>query len=157
MQNSKLWLFLQQVLKMLLESPENPDLELLALCINLATNKRTAQIICGGQVRNFQVFTNHRIVFTKSLNMFCFKITKMKSILIFNCFIFIYNLSVQALLLGIVSDRFVSVYHMSTIHCKGLLTLWEVCESMKKVCYLMSKGYKCFIRFTCFIITSYIL
>jgi len=41
---------------MLLESPENPDLELLALCINLATNKRTAQIICGGQVRNFQVF-----------------------------------------------------------------------------------------------------
>ncbi|KAL5012631.1 hypothetical protein ScPMuIL_011182 [Solemya velum] len=36
------------VMKMLLESPENPDLELLALCINLAANKRTAQIICEG-------------------------------------------------------------------------------------------------------------
>lgn len=37
---------------MLLESPENPDIELLALCINLATNKRTAQIICAGTVSN---------------------------------------------------------------------------------------------------------
>ncbi|XP_069120818.1 kinesin-associated protein 3-like isoform X1 [Argopecten irradians] len=36
------------VMKMFLESPENPDLELLALCINLAANKRTAQIICEG-------------------------------------------------------------------------------------------------------------
>jgi len=38
------------VMKMLLESPETPDIELLALCINLAANKRTAQIICEGQV-----------------------------------------------------------------------------------------------------------
>ena len=38
-----------QVMKMLLESPENPDIELLSLCINLAANKRTAQIICEGQ------------------------------------------------------------------------------------------------------------
>ncbi|WAR31213.1 KIFA3-like protein [Mya arenaria] len=37
------------VMKMLFESPENPDIELLALCINLAANKRTAQIICEGQ------------------------------------------------------------------------------------------------------------
>ncbi|XP_045200399.1 kinesin-associated protein 3-like [Mercenaria mercenaria] len=37
------------VMKMMLESPENPDIELLALCINLASNKRTAQIICEGQ------------------------------------------------------------------------------------------------------------
>ncbi|KAL4218964.1 Kinesin-associated protein 3 [Mactra antiquata] len=37
------------VMKMLLESPENPDIELLSLCINLAGNKRTAQIICEGQ------------------------------------------------------------------------------------------------------------
>lgn len=36
------------VMKMLLESPENPDIELLSLCINLAANKRTAQIICEG-------------------------------------------------------------------------------------------------------------
>lgn len=36
------------VMKMFLENPENPDLELLALCINLAANKRTAQIICEG-------------------------------------------------------------------------------------------------------------
>ena len=35
-------------MKMLLESPENPDIELLSLCINLAANKRTAQIICEG-------------------------------------------------------------------------------------------------------------
>ncbi len=36
-----------QVMKMLLESPDaQPDLELLALCINLAANKRNAQIIC---------------------------------------------------------------------------------------------------------------
>jgi len=35
-------------MKLLLESPENPDLELLSLCINLAANKRTAQIICEG-------------------------------------------------------------------------------------------------------------
>ncbi|KAK3792823.1 hypothetical protein RRG08_038553 [Elysia crispata] len=35
-------------MKMLLESPEQPDLELLALCINIAANKRTAQIICEG-------------------------------------------------------------------------------------------------------------
>ena len=33
---------------MLLESPEQPDMELLALCINLAANKRTAAIICEG-------------------------------------------------------------------------------------------------------------
>ena len=33
---------------MLLESPENPDIELLSLCINLAANKRTSQIICEG-------------------------------------------------------------------------------------------------------------
>lgn len=33
---------------MLLESPEHPDMELLALCINLAANKRTAAIICEG-------------------------------------------------------------------------------------------------------------
>lgn len=45
-----------QVIKMLLESPENPDIELLALCINLATNKRTAQIICAGQVTCFTYF-----------------------------------------------------------------------------------------------------
>ena len=37
-----------QAMKMLLESPENPDIELLSLCINLAANKRTAQIICEG-------------------------------------------------------------------------------------------------------------
>ncbi|PVD22006.1 hypothetical protein C0Q70_17809 [Pomacea canaliculata] len=36
------------VMKMLLESPEHPDMELLALCINLAANKRTAAIICEG-------------------------------------------------------------------------------------------------------------
>ncbi|KAK7502598.1 hypothetical protein BaRGS_00006173 [Batillaria attramentaria] len=36
------------VMKMLLESPEQPDMELLALCINLAANKRTAAIICEG-------------------------------------------------------------------------------------------------------------
>ena len=35
-------------MKMLLESPEQPDMELLALCINLAANKRTASIICEG-------------------------------------------------------------------------------------------------------------
>ena len=35
-------------MKMLLESPENPDVELLSLCINLAANKRVAQIICEG-------------------------------------------------------------------------------------------------------------
>ena len=33
-------------MKLLLESPEQPDMELLALCINLAANKRTAAIIC---------------------------------------------------------------------------------------------------------------
>ena len=34
-------------MKMLLESPDpQPDLELLALCINLAANKRNAQLIC---------------------------------------------------------------------------------------------------------------
>ncbi|XP_055896459.1 kinesin-associated protein 3-like isoform X2 [Biomphalaria glabrata] len=37
------------VMKLLLESPETPDIELLALCINLASNKRAAQIICEGQ------------------------------------------------------------------------------------------------------------
>ncbi|XP_052220256.1 kinesin-associated protein 3-like [Dreissena polymorpha] len=37
------------VMRMMLESPENPDIELLSLCINLAANKRTAQIICEGQ------------------------------------------------------------------------------------------------------------
>lgn len=36
------------VMKLLLESPEQPDMELLALCINLAANKRTAAIICEG-------------------------------------------------------------------------------------------------------------
>ncbi|KAK3087402.1 hypothetical protein FSP39_005444 [Pinctada imbricata] len=36
------------VMKMLLESPENADVELLSLCINLAANKRVAQIICEG-------------------------------------------------------------------------------------------------------------
>ena len=36
-----------QVMRMLLESPDaQPDLELLALCINLAANKRNAQLIC---------------------------------------------------------------------------------------------------------------
>ncbi|XP_059150939.1 kinesin-associated protein 3-like isoform X2 [Physella acuta] len=35
-------------MKMLLESPEDPDLELVALCINLAANKRAAQLICDG-------------------------------------------------------------------------------------------------------------
>jgi hypothetical protein len=33
-------------MKLLLESPEQPNMELLALCINLAANKRTAAIIC---------------------------------------------------------------------------------------------------------------
>ncbi|KAK3581891.1 hypothetical protein CHS0354_024204 [Potamilus streckersoni] len=36
------------VMKMLLESPENLPLELVSLCINLAANKRTAQLICEG-------------------------------------------------------------------------------------------------------------
>ncbi|XP_071153872.1 kinesin-associated protein 3-like [Mytilus edulis] len=36
-------------MKLLLESPEKTDIELLSLCINLASNKRNAQIICEGQ------------------------------------------------------------------------------------------------------------
>ncbi|KAL3871441.1 hypothetical protein ACJMK2_039438 [Sinanodonta woodiana] len=36
------------VMKMLLESPENLPIELVSLCINLAANKRTAQLICEG-------------------------------------------------------------------------------------------------------------
>ncbi|XP_046371421.1 kinesin-associated protein 3-like [Haliotis rufescens] len=36
------------VMKLLLESPENPDPELVALCVNLAANKRTAGLICEG-------------------------------------------------------------------------------------------------------------
>ena len=36
-------------MKLLLESPEEqPELEVLALCINLAANKRNAQILCEG-------------------------------------------------------------------------------------------------------------
>ena len=38
-----------QVMKMLLEKKdEAPDLEVMALCINLAGNKRCAQLICEG-------------------------------------------------------------------------------------------------------------
>ncbi|CAG5115680.1 unnamed protein product, partial [Candidula unifasciata] len=37
------------VMKMLLQSPGKIDIKLMALCINLAANKRTAQIICEGQ------------------------------------------------------------------------------------------------------------
>lgn len=36
-------------MKMLLESPEKADIELLSLCINLAANKRNAQIVCEGK------------------------------------------------------------------------------------------------------------
>lgn len=36
-------------MKMMLESPgENIELELISLCINLAANKRNAQLICEG-------------------------------------------------------------------------------------------------------------
>ena len=42
-----LFLFLK-VMKMLLESPEDTDKELLALCVNLAASKRTAEIISEG-------------------------------------------------------------------------------------------------------------
>ena len=33
---------------MLLESDEQPDIELMALCINLAANRRMAALICEG-------------------------------------------------------------------------------------------------------------
>ena len=36
-------------MKLLLESPEKTDIELLSLCINLSANKRNAQIVCEGQ------------------------------------------------------------------------------------------------------------
>lgn len=49
---------------MLLECPEpQPELELMALCINLATNKRNAQVICEGK---------EMLLLTKSLRLaFC--------------------------------------------------------------------------------------
>lgn len=34
---------------MLLESGENVEMELMALCVNLASNKRVAAMICEGQ------------------------------------------------------------------------------------------------------------
>lgn len=44
-----------QVLKMILESPgDRPDIELMSLAINLACNKKNAQLLCapskGGKV-----------------------------------------------------------------------------------------------------------
>jgi hypothetical protein len=41
--------FFFQAMKLLLESPEKTDIELLSLCINLSANKRNAQIVCEGQ------------------------------------------------------------------------------------------------------------
>lgn len=36
-------------MKMLFESGENVEMELMALCVNLASNKRVAAMICEGQ------------------------------------------------------------------------------------------------------------
>ena len=44
-----LLLYSCQVMKLMLECPgDRIDLELIALCINLAANKRNAQLICEG-------------------------------------------------------------------------------------------------------------